>query len=148
MKNNMLLTRITLWISRLIFLVLLLLLPGLPFLIKWYFDYRMLTVTELTVVMVAFYLCAFAVGLALWNMDRLLRRILAGEVFISDNVRCIRMIQWCCAAVSVICIPAAFAYLPLIFMVVIMGFLALVVCVVAQVMKAAVAIREENDLTI
>jgi hypothetical protein len=33
-------------------------------------------------------------------------------------------------------------------MVVIMAFLCLVVSVVAQVMAAAVAIREENDLTV
>ena len=38
--------------------------------------------------------------------------------------------------------------MPLIFLSLIMGFLSMVVNVVSQVMKAAVAIREENDLTI
>ena len=148
MENNMILTRITLWINRVIFALLVLLIPTLPFLIRWFFDYRMLTAREMTVVLVAFYLCAVAVGLALWSMDQLLRNILKGIVFVWENVQLVRKIQWCCAIVSLLCIPASVAYLPLIFLVVIMGFLALVVCVVAQVMKAAVAIREENDLTI
>ena len=47
-----------------------------------------------------------------------------------------------------ICLPAALIYYPLLFMVIIMGFLALVVCVLCRVMNAAVAIREENDLTV
>ena len=148
MENNMTLTRITLWINRVIMAIVAALIPTLPLLIRWFFDYRMLTALEMTVVLVAFYLCAVAVGIALWSMDKLLRNILKGIVFVWDNVQLVRKIQWCCAAVSLLCIPATIAYLPLIFLVVIMGFLALVVCVVAQVMKAAVAIREENDLTI
>ena len=72
----------------------------------------------------------------------------AEQVFIRDNVRRIRRIQWCCCAVSLICVPASLAYLPLIFLVIIMAFLSLTVSVVASVMDAAVAIREENDLTI
>ena len=96
----------------------------------------------------AFYCCAVFVFAALWNMDRLLTAILAEKVFIRKNVTRIRRIQWCCGLVSLICIPATFAYLPLIFMVVIMAFLCLTVCVVTRVMDAAVAIREENDLTI
>jgi hypothetical protein len=81
-------------------------------------------------------------------MEKLLQSILAQSVFTSDNVKRIRAIRWCCAGVSLICLPAAFIYLPLFFLVIIMGFLSLVVHVVAQVMAAAVALREENDLTI
>ena len=44
--------------------------------------------------------------------------------------------------------PAAFFYPPLVFMTVIMAFLALAVSVVKNVMAAAVEIREENDLTV
>jgi hypothetical protein len=73
---------------------------------------------------------------------------LAGDVFIPNNVRRISRLRWCCLLVSLICLPATFFYLPLLFMVVIMGFLGLVVSVVANVMAAAVEIREENDMTI
>ena len=77
-----------------------------------------------------------------------MRRILTGEVFVLPNVHSIRRIRWYCAAVCLICFPAAFFYPPLVFMVVIMAFLSLIVSVLGSVLKAAVTIREENDLTI
>ena len=81
-------------------------------------------------------------------MEKLLKNILRETVFIRDNVRFIRRVQYCCGMISLICLPAAIFYAPLWFMVIIMTFLFLVIWVVAQVMDAAVAIREENDLTI
>ena len=81
-------------------------------------------------------------------MEKLLQSILAQSVFTPENVTRIRRIRWCCAGVSLICLPATLLYLPLLFMVVIMGFLGLVVSVVANVMAAAVESREENDMTI
>ena len=84
----------------------------------------------------------------MWNLDAILRSILQKNVFAYSVVRCIRRVRWCCLGVSLICLPAAVFYPPLVFMVVIMGFLALVVSVLSSVMQAAVAIREENDLTI
>jgi len=120
----------------------------LPAVLQWYSQYRPLTQPENTAITAAFYLCAVAVGLALWNMDGLLRQILQNQVFTHENVRRIRVIRWCCLAVALICIPAAFCYYPLVFMVLVMGFLSLAVTVVVRVMAAAVQIREENDLTI
>ena len=81
-------------------------------------------------------------------MDKLLRNILKEQVFVRENVTCIRFVRWCCGAISLICFPAACFYMPLFFMVIIMGFLCLVITVVVRVMNAAVLIREENDLTI
>lgn len=146
MKNT--LTRVTLWVNRCIFVLVLALLPALPFLLNWYSTVRTLTVAEYTAIMVAFYICAVITGVALWKLEQLLRNILVGKVFIRKNVRHIRFVQWCCGLVSLVCLPAACCYLPLIFMVIIMAFLCLVVSVVAQIMAAAVEIREENDLTI
>lgn len=137
-----------LWVNRGIAALLILLLPVLPFLLNWYSSLRTLTKSEYLAIVVAFYCCAVVTAVALWNLDKLLRNILSQQVFILKNVRCIQVVQYCCALISLVCLPAAFVYLPLWFMVIIMAFLALVVCVVAQVMKAAVAIREENDLTI
>ena len=148
MKNRCTTTQAALWVNRCIALLLILLLPALPFLLKWYRSLRPLTQGEYLAILIAFYCCAVVTAAALWNLDKLLRNILAERVFILQNVRCIQFVQWCCALISLICLPAAFVYLPLWFMVIIMAFLALVVCVVAQVMKAEVAIREENDLTI
>ena len=140
--------RVVLWVNRLIFVLLVALLPALPFLLNWYCQFRALSTAEYLAILIAFYVCAVIAGVALWKLEQLLKNIIAGNVFIRKNVRHIRCIQWCCGFVSLVCIPAAVFYLPLIFMVVIMGFLFLVVGVVTKVMDAAVAIREENDLTI
>ena len=140
--------RVVLWVNRLIFVLLVALLPALPFLLNWYCQFRTLSTAEYLAILIAFYVCAVIAGVALWKLEQLLRNILAERVFIRKNVRHIRCIQWCCGLVSLVCIPAAVFYLPLVFMVVIMGFLFLVVGVVTKVMDAAVAIREENDLTI
>ena len=148
MSRNTLVTNITLWVNRAVALLVLALLPTFPMLLRWYDGLRPLTGAGQTALMVAFYICAAITLLALWNVDRLLRAILKEQVFTEKNVGYIRTIRWCCAAISLICIPTAFFYLPLIFMVVIMAFLALVITVLVRVMTAAVEIREENDLTI
>ena len=140
--------RVVLWVNRIIFCILIALLPSIPFILRWYSTIRTLNQAEFLAILIAFYVCALIAGIALWTMDRLLRNIIAESVFTRKNVRYIRRIQWCCGLVSLVCIPAAVFYLPLVFMVVIMAFLFLVTGVVTKVMDAAVTIREENDLTI
>ena len=95
-----------------------------------------------------FYCCAPAVFFALWELERLLRAILGSRVFIWPNVRSISRVRWCCLAVSLICLPAACFYPPIMFMSIIMFFLTLILSVLSNVMAAAVEIREENDLTV
>ena len=148
MSRNTIVTHITLWVNRAVALLVIALLPTFPMLLQWYAGFRPITATGRIALMVAFYICAAITALALWKVDQLLRAILSDEVFTEKNVRYIRTVRWCCAAISLVCIPAAVFYLPLIFMVVIMAFLALVITVLVRVMTAAVEIREENDLTI
>lgn len=148
MKNNPIVTQIALWVNRVVAASVIVLLFFVPGLIRWYSGIRLLTLVEQRTVGACFYACVIPVLLALWQLDRLLAAILAELVFVRENVRRIRVIQWCCLAVSILCIPAAVAYLPMIFLVLIMAFLFLVVCVLTRVMDTAVALREENDLTI
>lgn len=148
MKNNNTVTQISLWVNRTVAASVFVLLFFVPGLIRWYSGIRLLTWVEQKTVAVCFYACVIPVLLALWQLDRLLAAILAERVFVRENVRRIRIIQWCSLAVSILCVPAAVAYLPLIFLVLIMAFLCLVVCVLTRVMDTAVALREENDLTI
>ena len=148
MRSKNLTAKITLWVNRLVVLVVAVLLFALPAILDWYTGFRFLSDTEQVVITVAFYCCVVIIGWALWNMDSLLRAILAEQVFVRKNVRSIRHIQWCCGIVALITAVTCFAYLPLVFLAIIMAFLCLVVSVVASVMDAAVTIREENDLTI
>lgn len=148
MKETQTSVKVTLFANRLVALILVVLLFTLPMLLDWYCQYRVLTELERTALIAAFYACAGVVGVALWNMDRLLCAIGQGEVFTTKNVRRISAIRWCCGGTALICCPATVCYYPLIFMVIVMVFLFLVVSVLCQVMEAAVAIREENDLTV
>ena len=140
--------KLTLWANRAIAAVLLVLIMTLPRLLDWYLKLRPLDSNGKWAILIGFYCCAPMVALALWNLDRLLRGILKNQVFVPSNVRLIRNIRWCCLGVGLICLPASCFYPPLIFIVVIMAFLALVISVLCAVMDAAVSIREENDLTI
>ncbi len=148
MQMNMTTTRITLWLNRFVMLLVALLLPGMPYLLHWYSHWRVFTNAQQTALMVAFYICAAITAVALWSMDGLLRNILQQEVFTGANVRKIRTTRWCCGLISLVCVPVSFVYYPLFFMVVIMAFLCLVISVLVKVMAAAVAIREENELTV
>lgn len=140
--------RVTLWVNRAVSLVLGVLIFAMPALLDWFQTLRPLGAYGKPAFLIGFYGCVPLAAFALWKLDLLMRNILRDTVFVHENVGCIRAVRWCCLGVSLICLPTAFFYPPLIFMVVIMGFLSLVVNVVCQVMKAAVAIREENDLTV
>lgn len=140
--------RITLWVNRMIAALVCALIFLVPGLLRWYQGLRPLGLHGAAAIFFGFYLCVPEVLYALWCIDWLIRNILAGNVLVTENVRRIRRIRWCCAGVSLICLPAACFYPPLVFLAVIMAFLALVVSVVKNVMAAAVEIREENDLTV
>lgn len=140
--------KITLWVNRAIGALLLVLLFEVPSLLDWSMAMGHIGSRSAWAVGIAFYCCAPVVAVALWNLDALLRNILKAKVFVNANARGMRRVRWCCLGVCLICAPAAWFYPPLVFMVVIMAFLALVVSVLAAVMDAAVTIREENDLTI
>ena len=139
---------LTLWANRLLMATVLGLACAMPALLKWYNRFRPLEEATNLALLIAFYLCVPIALFALYNLEKLLRNILAGEVFIRPNVRIIRRVCGCCMLVSLICLPAAFLYAPLIFFCIVMAFLCPVVNVVRYAFDAAVTIREENDLTI
>lgn len=140
--------KISLWCSRTLAAVIGLLCVGMYWLVSWYLSFRNLPWQVGAAIMVGFYACVPAVLYALRCIDRLLCNILENRVFVTDNVRFIRRIRWCCALVSLVCLITGLLYQPLVFLAVIMAFLALMVSVVKNVIAAAVELREENDLTI
>ena len=146
MKNRS--ASLTLWANRILMAVVLALALAMPKLLHWYNHIRPLEGYTNMALLIAFYLCVPISLYALYNLEKLLRNILAGEVFIRANVRIIRRVCGCCLLVSLICLPSSFYYAPLIFFCIVMAFLCPVVNVVRYVFDAAVTIREENDLTI
>ncbi len=141
-------TKFSLWCSRILAGIVLLLCIAMSDILDWYQSFRPLGVHGAAAIFHGYYLCVPAVGLALWRIDGLLRRILGQQVFVPENVQALRLIRWCCAWVSLVCLLAGGFYQPLLFLAAIMAFLALMVSVVKNVMAAAVELREENDLTI
>ena len=144
------LAKYTLWTNRMVMVVVAVLIFALPALLRWYtglLGYK-LPKEDLIGIWVSYLLCAGFILTALWNMDRLMRNILIQQIFIRENVRRVRRVQWCCGIVAVICVVASLFALPALVIGAIMGFLCLVVCVVANVLDGAVELREENDLTI
>ena len=141
--------RLTLYATRVVFVLLAVLLPLFPWLLSQY-DRLLFPLlgNQRPVLLTAFYLSCAAVFPALSFLNRLLKNIAAGQLFTPENVRWIRAVRWCCLAVGIICGAAAFRIFSLVFVALIMLFLCLVVSVVGQVMAAAVIIREENDLTV
>lgn len=139
---------LTMWINRLLMVIVAALAAAMPWLLRWYNTYRIMGENENLAILIGFYLCVPIALYALRNLERLLRNIVDGEVFILYNVHLIRRVCWCCLFVSVICLCASFFYPPLIFFAMVMAFLCPVVNVVRYVFNAAVVIREENDLTI
>ena len=146
--TNSVSAKFSLWCNRLLAVVMALLCVFLYDLLVWYMGIRQLSCQVGMVILGGFYLCVPMVLYALLCIEKLLKNILQDDVFILPNVRCIRRIRWCCAGVSLVCLGVGFIYQPLLFLAVIMAFLALMVSVVKNVMAAAVEIREENDLTI
>ena len=142
--------KLTLWANRLVAAVVLTLIFTLPWLLKWYANLlRVVPDLQDLWALVAVFWCSAAVILfALWQMDRLMRNLLRREIFTRENVLLVRRVQWCCGIVAALCLVGTLFALPALLLAAIMGFLCLVVSVVASVMDGAVAMREENDLTI
>lgn len=139
---------LTLWANRLLMVTVIALAFAMPAILRWYNRIRILKDDQNLALLIAFYLCVPIALFALYNLEKLLRNITAGDVFIRLNVRLIRRVCICCGLVSGICLPASCHYAPLIFFSLVMAFLCPVVNVVRYVFDAAVTIREENDLTI
>ena len=142
-------TKATLFFNRFLAVLMAGLIFFLSALLDWYVTLRpAMRDSARLALLLGFYCSAPAVFFALWELDRMLRAILNRQVFIWRNVRSISRVRWCCLAVSLICLPAAVCYPPIMFMSIIMFFLTLILSVLANVMAAAVEIREENDLTV
>ena len=149
MKHYTFSATVTLWASRAVAVLIAFFLIFFPGMVESYHrNFRPLYDSERYALLGAFYLSAVAVELAMYHMDKLLCNILRAELFTSENVSHIRYVRWCCFWVSIVCLFAFFGFPSMIFISTIMAFLALVVTVVGQVMKAAVELREESDLTI
>ena len=81
--NSQLSAKFTLWCSRGLFIIICLLTFAMPGLLRWYQALRPLGRYGAAAIMIGFYCCVPAVLYALSCMERLVRNILAEDVFAS-----------------------------------------------------------------
>jgi len=103
----------------------------------------------ITAIFIYAYACFAFTIIALFSLDRLLRNIRKDIVFSRINVKCLRIISWCCFAVAILSI----CFFPSIHIVLILvsaaaAFFGLLMRVVKNVIDAACEIKDENDFTI
>ena len=121
---------------------------GLVWILEMNSIVRALLPGERTAIIAGFYCSLPMILLALWKVRKLLKNIQNEAVFTEENVKLLAIIRTCCLGVFFICLVAGCFFFPLLLVVAIMGFLGLMMQVLKQVMGKAVAIREENDLTV
>ena len=126
-----------------------------PAFIRWfYFSYHVLSSDQavlqraVSILIPAFYICAPFAAAALFMLIRLLLNILHENVFIRANVLYLRLVSWCCYAVLAITFGFGVRYVPLMIVAFAMGVVGTLLRVVKNILQTAVALREENDLTI
>jgi len=106
---------------------------------------------KITVVLV--YICAYAAFvpalIALLSLDSLLRNIRKDSVFISDNVKYLRIISWCCFIIAIVMLFGwPHIHVVLIFVAAAAAFFGILMRVVKNVIDAACELKAENDYTI
>ena len=121
-----------------------------PFIVRIY-DNRIFALFGMSVYLptiITLYLAAAAALVIVIALDRLLSNIRHGKVFTLCNVKILRLISYCCFAISVIFIYFSilrpFAWL----VVIAAAFFGLILRVIKNVFEQAIEIKEENDFNI
>ena len=94
------------------------------------------------------YVSAAPSAVLLLYLNRLLSRIHKGEFFSEANIFSLRLISWCSFCVAIVTLLAGLFYLSFLLVAVAFAFIGLIVRVVKNVFEQALAIKEENDLTV
>lgn len=116
--------------------------------VGWYIGLRGMAWQQGAGMTATIYLCSVFGWLLLWQMWRLLGNIRRGEVFIPGNVRCLRLVSWCCVGAGAVCLASSFFYLPFAAVAIAAGFMALIVRIVKNVFEQAIRMKDELDYTI
>mgnify|MGYP003307713334 CR=1 FL=1 len=148
MKDSQKNAALTLWVTYLALAIVIAVSIGLAWMLNVNSIHRMLLPVERTAIIAGYYCSLPMILLALWEVVGLLKNIQRRAVFVAENVKCLAVIRTCCLGIFAVCLVAGCFFFPLLLVVAIMGFLGLMMQVLKQVMAQAVAIREENDLTV
>lgn len=148
-KKNFSVT-LSLVLVRIVFVLIIVCCIVAPLIVRVY-DNGIIALTGSSVylpMIITLYLAAAVALVIVTALDRLLSNIRHDKVFIPANVKILRLISYCCFAVSVIFIYFSFIR-PFAWLVVIAAaFFGLILRVIKNVFEQAIVIKEENDFTI
>ena len=104
--------------------------------------------TVLAISICAYSFIATAI-IALFSLDIVLRNIVKNQVFCRENVKCLRIISWCCFVLAAIMFCAwPFVSYVFAFVAAAAAFFGLLMRVFKNVIDSACEIKDENDFTI
>lgn len=101
-----------------------------------------------TLMLISLYAASIPAYCILFCLDRLLKNIEGGEIFIPQNVSALRSASWCCIVVAAICLASCIFYIPFIAVAVAAAFMALIIRIIKNVFEQAIAMKADLDLTI
>ena len=119
-----------------------------PFLLNWSNRLIPSDPSHGTLALITLY-CASAVAwLCLYMLWCLLRNLRAGLVFTTGNMRLLRGISWCCAAVAAVFILSMLYFIPYFGVAAAALFMMLIVRIVKNIFQQAAEMKSDLDLTI
>ena len=128
--------------------LLLALVPSAPALLRWYIGATHRPESMLFPVLLTFYCVTPLAAGTIVCLFGLLRSICKKQVFISANVRRLRLISWFVLIAALLFFASGFLYFPFFILAVCAAFVSLIVRVVKNCFETAVLLKNENDLTI
>ena len=122
---------------------------GCVWICRWYAGIRFGGNKTYTVLLaLSVYLLSIAAWICLYKLWKLLKNIMAGNVFTDVNVQLLRAVSWCCAAAAAVSFFSGIYYILFMVPAAAAGFMMLIVRVVKNVFRQAVDMKSELDLTI
>ncbi len=120
----------------------------LPWLVDVYINFSRKDTGISTPLLVTLYSCLVPAFGVLICLDRILLNIRKGLVFVSQNVQYLRILSWCCCAVSLICLLSGYYYVLFLLIGFAAAFFGLILRVLKNVFEQAVELKEESDFTV
>ena len=100
------------------------------------------------VMLACLYLCSIPAYLLLHALHCLLCNLQKGSVFLTQNVKLLRRISWCCFAAAGICLAGSPVWYSLFLVTVAAAFVGLIVRIVKNVFEHAILMKDELDFTV
>ena len=150
MWNSVKSVQLSLICTKIVILIIIACAVILPNILERYIDYALIPmeISNLHPFMVILYMCCVPALAALLCLHKLLSNIKGEMVFITGNVKLLRIISWSCFGTALLLMFAVKYYLLLGLVGITFGFIGLILRVVKNVIEEAVHLKAENELTI